>query len=173
SLHKWLLAPIGTGFLYVRKEMIPRIWPLMAAPESLTGDIRKFEEIGTHPAAPYLGIADALTFHEGIGAERKAARLRYLRDRWARPLAAHPNVRLHTSLKPGFACGIANVEILGVEPGPLAADLWRRHRILATPISHPECKGLRVTPSVYTTLEEIDRFAEAIGAIADRGLDSR
>jgi selenocysteine lyase/cysteine desulfurase len=82
SLHKWLLAPIGTGFLHVRKERIPDVWPLMAATEAQSGDIRKFEEIGTHPAANHNAIAEALTFHEAIGGERKAARLRFLRDRW-------------------------------------------------------------------------------------------
>src|SRR6266699_6792923 len=86
SLHKWLLAPHGTGFLYVRKSKIEQIWPLMAAPPSMNGNIRKFEEIGTHPAANHNAIAEALTFHEGIGAERKAARLRYLFQRWAKRL---------------------------------------------------------------------------------------
>jgi isopenicillin-N epimerase len=170
SLHKWLFAPHGTGMLYVRREKIQALWPLMAAPTSLDTDIRKYEEIGTHPAAPYLGIADALTFHEGIGPERKAARLRYLRDRWAMRLEAHPKVRLHTSLKPGMACGVASVEVVGVEPGPLAAHLWKQHRILVTPIVHPEFSCLRVTPSLYTTPEEIDRFSEALERVATNGL---
>ena len=90
SLHKWLLAPIGTGFLYVRREHIPTLWPLTPAAAAKNDDIRKFEEIGTHPAANHNAIAEALAFHEGIGIERKAARLRYLRDRWATRLAAHP-----------------------------------------------------------------------------------
>ena len=90
SLHKWLLAPIGTGFLYVRRENIASLWPLTPADASKASDIRKFEEIGTHPAANHNAIAEALTFHEGIGIERKAARLRYLRDRWAKRLARTP-----------------------------------------------------------------------------------
>jgi selenocysteine lyase/cysteine desulfurase len=170
SLHKWLFAPHGTGMLYVRREKIRALWPMMAAPPELDGDIRKFEEIGTHPAAPYLAIAEALTFHQGIGPERKAARLVYLRDRWAKRLAAHSKARLHTSLKPGLACGLANVEAVGIEPAALADHLWKRHRILVTPIVHPEFQGLRVTPSVYTTLEEIDRFVGAMEAALDQGL---
>src|SRR5690606_17662202 len=67
SLHKWLFAPHDTGLLYVRRETIPDVWPLMAAPDMMDGDIRKFEEIGTHPAANYLAIGEALIFHEGIG----------------------------------------------------------------------------------------------------------
>ena len=63
SLHKWLLAPIGTGFLYVRRERIPTLWPLTPAAASKAGDIRKFEEIGTHPAANHNAIAEARVFH--------------------------------------------------------------------------------------------------------------
>jgi len=170
SLHKWLFAPHGTGLLYVRKERIADVWPLMAASEGMSDNIRKFEEIGTHPAAPYLAIAEALTFHQGIGGKRKEARLTYLRDSWATPLLENDRVRLHTSLKPGMACGIANVEIEGVDPGELTSWLFRQHRIIVTPIKHDEFQGIRVSPSVYTTPEEIDRFVDAMQYVVDEGL---
>ena len=106
SLHKWLFAPIGTGFLYVRKDKIKKIWPLMAAPPAMDNDIRKFEEIGTHPAANHNAIAAAIEFHRGLGAERKAARLRWLRDRWARRLlAADSRVKVLTPLNDTESCG--------------------------------------------------------------------
>lgn len=170
SLHKWLLAPHGTGMLYVRKDKIDGLWPMMAAPEKMDSDIRKFEEIGTHPAANYLAIGEALTFHLGIGAKRKDARLVYLRDRWAKRLLAHDRVRLHTSLKPGFACGLANVEVKGIDSGELTTHLWNKYRIIATPIKHKEFEGIRVTPNVYTTLEEVDRFSDAMEDIIRNGL---
>lgn len=170
SLHKWLFAPHGTGMLYVRKEKIRGLWPLMAAPAEMEGDVRKYEEIGTHPAANHLAIAEALTFHEGIGPKRKEARLRFLRDRWARRLLAHGGVKVHTSLKPGLSCGIGTVQVPGVESPKLAQHLWDKHRILVTPIVHPEFEGLRVTPSVYTTLDEVDRFCEVMEDVIERGL---
>ncbi|HEX6904816.1 MAG TPA: aminotransferase class V-fold PLP-dependent enzyme [Thermoanaerobaculia bacterium] len=170
SLHKWLFAPHGTGMLFVKRDKIRGLWPLMAAPASLDGDIRKYEEIGTHPSAQNLAIAEALTFHEGIGPKRKEERLRYLRDRWATRLLRNDRVRLHTSLKPGKSCGLATVEILDVDPVKIAEHLWSRYRILVTPIVHPEFRGLRVTPSVYTTVQEIDRFAEVMEEIAEKGL---
>jgi selenocysteine lyase/cysteine desulfurase len=170
SLHKWLLAPHGTGFLYVRKEKIPGLWPLMAAPPEMNENIRKFEEIGTHPAANHNAIAEALTFHEGIGIERKAARLRYLKDRWARRLDGLKGIRILTSFDPAMSCGLANVSVEGADPAKLAAYLWERRRIIVTPIVHEEFRGLRVTPNVYTTLGEVDAFVEEMERVVERGL---
>lgn len=162
SLHKWLFAPHGTGMLYVRKNKIKSLWPLMAAAESQDEDIRKFEEIGTHPAANFLAIGEALTFHEGIGSARKEARLKYLNDLWIDELVDGDKVVLHTSRNPKYACGIATVEIKGIEPGELNSALWRDYRIITTPIKHDQFQGIRVTPNVYTTMEEIGRFVDAM-----------
>ncbi|MCH7564075.1 MAG: aminotransferase class V-fold PLP-dependent enzyme [Gemmatimonadetes bacterium] len=172
SLHKWLFAPHGTGLLWVRRDQIADLWPLMAAPERMDDDIRKFEEIGTHPAANYLAIAEALTFHQGIGADRKEERLIYLRNYWAERLLEHDRVRLHTSLKEGFACGIATVEVEGIDTSELRDWLWGEHRILTVAINHAQFTGLRVSPSVYSTLEEIDRFSEAMEQVIRNGLPS-
>jgi selenocysteine lyase/cysteine desulfurase len=171
SLHKWLLAPIGTGFLYVRKEKQKKIWPLMAAPATMDNDVRKYEEIGTHPAANHNAIAGALAFHQGIGAQRKAARLRLLRDRWARRLlAADPRVKVLTPLNDTDSCGIGLIHVDGVDTTKLQAHLWEKHRIMTTPIVHAEFNGLRVTPNVYTTLPEVDVFAGKIEEVLRKGL---
>lgn len=120
SLHKWLCAPHGTGFLYVRKNKIRELWPLMAAPAAMDGRIREFEDIGTHPAAPYLAIAEALTLHQGMGPKRKEARLLYLRDRWEKRLLQHERVRLHTSLMPSVSSGLGTFQVEGVDSAALA-----------------------------------------------------
>ncbi len=172
SLHKWLFAPHGTGLLYVRRDRIEDTWPLMAADESLDGDIRKFEEIGTHPAANYIAIGEALTFHQGLGAARKEARLIYLRNYWANRLLESDRVRLHTSLKPGCATGLGNIEIIGIEPTDVVNHLWREHRIIATAFVNDEFQGMRVSPSVYTTLPELDRYCDAMENIIRNGVSS-
>jgi selenocysteine lyase/cysteine desulfurase len=172
SLHKWLLAPIGNGCLYVRREMIPRFWPLQAAPEQQDNDIRKFEAIGTHPWAIRAALGEALAFHQAIGAERKAARLRYLTLRWANALKVHPRIKILSNLgEPPEAWAVAAVNIEGIDVRDLARFLMDQYRIIAVPLvggAPPNAvfdyQALRVSPNVYTTLEEIDTFVEAMEA---------
>jgi len=170
SLHKWLTAPFGTGFLYVRREHIESIWPLMAAPEPRSDNIRKFEEIGTHPAANRLAIAEALTLYRAIGPQRKEARLRYLRDRWARRLMQDKRVKLWTRLEPQHGCAFATFQIDGVDNAKLVQHLWHEHRIIVTRIDYGGVQGVRVSPNVYTTVEEIDRFCDAVEQVLANGL---
>ena len=164
SLHKWLLAPIGTGFLYVRKSKQKSIWPLMAASPEQDENIRKYEEIGTHPAANHNAISVALAFHRAIGAGRKFARLTYLRDRWARRLLAEGKgrVKILTPLDSPAGGGIGFFSVDGIDPVKLGGWLVSQHRVVQTPITHPEFSGIRVTPNVYTTIDEIDRFSELV-----------
>jgi selenocysteine lyase/cysteine desulfurase len=166
SLHKWLLAPVGTGFLYVRRERIRGLWPLMGAPATMDADIRKYEEIGTHPAANHNAIAAALVFHRGIGAARKVARLRWLRDRWIANLRERTDrVRILTPLEEGRSGAIALFAADGVDPVKFSAHMLEKHRIVCTPIVHPEFEGIRVTPNVYSTPDECDRFAETVALV--------
>jgi selenocysteine lyase/cysteine desulfurase len=172
SLHKWMLAPIGTGFLYVRKSKQKALWPLMAAPASMDDNIRKFEEIGTHPAANHNAISAAIAFHRGMGADRKIARLRYLRDRWAKRLLAEGGgrVKLLTPLDSQYSGAIGLVYVDGMDMNKLGAWLLDRHKIVSTPIIHPEFSGLRVTPNVYTTLDEVDVFSEKMLSAIRNGI---
>ena len=164
SLHKWLLAPIGTGFLYVRKDKIEPMWPLMAGNPGQEADIRKYEEIGTHPAANHNAISVSLAFHRAIGAARKQARLKFLRDRWAKRLLAEGKgrVKVLTPLDSKWGGGIGFFNVDGLDPVKLGSWLVSQHRVVQTPIVHAEFSGIRVTPNVYTTLDEIDRFSELV-----------
>jgi isopenicillin-N epimerase len=171
SLHKWLLAPIGTGFLYVKKEKQKQLWPLMAAAKEQDDNIRKYEEIGTHPAANHNAISAALAFHRGIGSERKAARLRYLRDRWAKRLLAESSrVKVLTPLDDRQAGALALFQVDGIDNVKLGEWLLTKHRIVNTPIIHPEFRGIRITPNVYTTIDEIDVFADKVLEAIRKGI---
>jgi isopenicillin-N epimerase len=168
SLHKWLLAPTGTGFLYVRRDRIAKTWPMQAAPERADNDIRKFEEIGTSPAATKAAINEALAFHQAIGTERVAARLRYLTLRWANKLKANPRIVLHTGLDQAY--GVACVGIKDIPATKINGFMWDKYRIITTAITRPEYNGIRVTPNIYTPLEEIDTFIEAMEDLLKNGL---
>jgi len=166
SLHKWLTAPVGTGFLYVRREKIPNVWPLTAAPTSLEDNIRKFEQIGTHPVANRNSITEAITFHERIGPERKAARLRYLRNRWMERVGGLRGVNLLTPTDPAQSCALGAMNIDGMGAQALTDRLLADYRIHVRPRFVPnEWEGIRITPNVFTTLGEVDAFAEAIEQI--------
>ena len=84
-------------------------------------------------------------------------------------MKTHPRIRLHTSLDPAQSCALALVGIEGIEPAKIVTYLWDRYRIIVTPITH-RSQGVRVTPNLYTTLEEIDLFAEAMERVASNGL---
>ena len=170
SLHKWLYAPKGTGFLYIKKEKIEKIWPLMAAEKPHASDIRKYEEIGTHSAAPQLAIGEAIAYHNGIGAKRKEARLRFLSRYWMNNLKNKSKIYFNTSFEDQFSCAIGNFGIEGIEPGDLVSHLMSKYKIYTTPINHEEFKGIRITPNLYTTLQELDRFCEIINQISQNGI---
>jgi len=171
SLHKWTLAPIGSGFLYVRKDRIPQLWSLMASAESQKADIRKFEEIGTHPQANFNSVSVALAFSRGIGTARKVARLRYLRNRWANALLAEsPRVHVLTPLTGETSGGICLFTVDGLDPVKLGQWLHEKYKIVNTPIVHPEFSGIRITPNVYTTTQEVDTFTGAVSRAMKYGI---
>jgi selenocysteine lyase/cysteine desulfurase len=177
SLHKWLLAPLGTGLLYVRKDRIASTWPLQAAPERRDSDVRKFEEIGTNPAAIKAGINEAIAFQQAIGIERKAARLRYLTLRWANELKKNSRIRIHSSLEPGQTWGLAVLSVDGIDTAKMVTHLWDKYKIVVTAIGHENpaeprfsYRALRITPNIYTPLEEVDTFVRAMQDIAKNGI---
>jgi selenocysteine lyase/cysteine desulfurase len=166
SLHKWLGCPLGAGILYVKRENIRKIWPMFGESGFADDDIRKLNHTGTHPVHTDLAIADAIAFHKMIGIERKEARLRYLQQYWTSRVRNLPNVQVNTPADPQRACGIANVGISHLKPGELAKTLLERYKVWTVAIDYAQVHGVRITPHLYTTTAELDRFVEAIRQLA-------
>ncbi len=170
SLHKWCMAPPGNGFLYVRKPKIAGLWPLTPSDEKMAGEIRKFEDVGTRTEANRVAIAEGLAFNEGLGLERKAARLRYLKERWALRLKSQPKVRFLTSLKPEESCAIAAISTEGMDMAKLTSKLHDSYGIIVSHMKHPNFEGIRVVPNVSNTLREMGYFAESIEDVIKKGV---
>ncbi|MBU7576726.1 MAG: aminotransferase class V-fold PLP-dependent enzyme [Flavihumibacter sp.] len=166
SLHKWLSACIGTGFLYVRKEKIEKLYPLFGAPAGQETNIRKFENLGTRPFFIEQAIGKAIEFQEMIGAERKEMRLQYLKNYWMERVEKLPGVELGTSLKPGFACAIGLVSVKNRKPAELDQFLFNKYKIHTVGIEWENIKGVRITPHVYTTTRQLDTLVQAITEFA-------
>jgi selenocysteine lyase/cysteine desulfurase len=166
SLHKWLSACIGSGFLYVKRDKIKKLYPLFAAEDPFKDDIRKFENLGTRPFFIEQAILKAVEFYDMIGGKRKEERLLYLKNYWMNKVKDVPNVKLGTSMKMEFGCAIGLVNVEGKTPGEFDQFLITNYNVHTVPIVWEGMKGVRITPNVYTTTKNLDVLVEAIKAFA-------
>lgn len=166
SLHKFLSAPIGSGMLWIKKEKISKIWPLVCNDKPRGEDIRKFETLGTRSFPIEQGIGEAVNFQNAIGSKRKEERIRYLKNYWASKVVDIPKVKIHTSFKPEYACAICGVSIDGMTPGELDSALFNTYKIHTVGIVWENVSCVRITPHVYTRLQDLDKLVMAIGEIA-------
>jgi selenocysteine lyase/cysteine desulfurase len=166
SLHKWLSVPLGAGMLYVKKENIPSLWPLLGEEGRQEDDILRLNHIGTHPVATDLTIGNAIDYYMKIGAERKEARLRYLQNYWTKKVRPMKHIILNTPEDPSRSCGIANVGVVNIKPGDLAKLLLEKYKIWTVAIDGANVHGCRITPNIYTTPAELDVFVKALSELA-------
>lgn len=166
SLHKFLSAPIGSGMLWIKKEKISKIWPLVCNDKPRSEDIRKFETLGTRSFPIEQGIGEAVNFQNAIGSKRKEERIRYLKNYWASKVVDIPKVKIHTSFKPEYACAICGVSIDGMTPGELDSALFTTYKIHTVGIVWENVSCVRITPHVYTRLQDLDKLVMAIGELA-------
>ena len=168
SLHKFLSAPIGSGMLWIKKEKIEKIWPLVCNDKPNGTDIRKFETLGTRSFPIEQGIGEAVNFQNGIGSKRKEERIRYLKNYWATRVQNIPKVKIHTSFKDEYACAICGVSVDGMTPGELDSALFSNYKIHTVGIVWENISCVRITPHVYTRIQELDKLVMAIDTIAKK-----
>lgn len=172
SLHKWLMAPVGCGVLWMRKEHVSKVWPLIPPSPEAKGMLR-FEWSGTYPEFVSSAAASAVAFHEKLGIARKEARAKYLTNYWRNKVEKMHGVKFYTTSSPDSSCGLGIFEIANFDSERLQNELWKGHKILVQKMSGgtraPELRGIRVTPNVYTSTTELDRFVEILAKIVKKG----
>lgn len=167
SLHKWLCNPLGSGFLWMKKEFIPKVWPLMGDTSQPSNNIRRFEHVGTRPIHTLQCIPEAIAFHNKIGSTIKEKRLRYMMQYWTRKVAGVPKIHLNIPWEDETRCGaIANVTVDGFTPNKLAETLFSKYRIFTVAIEHPAINGVRITPHLSNSLEDLDALVNALMEIS-------
>lgn len=166
SLHKFLSAPIGSGMLWVKKDKIKNLWPLLCNDKPNSDDIRKFETLGTRSFPIEQAIGEAINFHNAIGSKRKQERIFYLKNYWAAAVKQNPKVKIHTSLNAKYGCAICGVSVTGMTPAELDSQLFNKYKIHCTNIVWENISCVRITPHVYTTLKDLDKLIRALNEIA-------
>lgn len=166
SLHKWLCCPIGAGFLMMKQQHIKKIWPLCADEDFADTDIRKFEHQGTRPINTIMSIKQAIKFHETIGGKRKEQRLHYLKSYWLQEVIRIPKVITNTPLEENRSCAIANIAVEGFSATELASKLYSEFKIFTVAIEHSAIQGIRITPHLFTSIEDLAKLITAIQKIA-------
>jgi selenocysteine lyase/cysteine desulfurase len=168
SLHKFLSAPIGSGMLWIKKEKIEKIWPLVCNDKPQGTDIRKFETLGTRSFPIEQGIGEAANFQMAIGSKRKEERIRYLKNYWAQKVKDIPKVKIHTSFQAAYSCAICGVSVDGMTPGEVETALFNDYKIHTVGIVWENVSCVRITPHVYTRLQDLDKLVKAIETIASK-----
>ncbi|MFZ4769349.1 MAG: aminotransferase class V-fold PLP-dependent enzyme [Ferruginibacter sp.] len=168
SLHKFLSAPVGSGMLWIKKEKIQQVWPLVCNDKPEGEDIRKFETLGTRSFPIEQAIGEAVNFHNAIGPKRKQERIHYLKNYWASAVKDIPGVKIHTSLDPRYSCAICGVTIDGMTPAELDSSLFSKYKIHTVGIVWENISCVRITPHVYTKLKDLDKLIHAIKEIAQK-----
>jgi selenocysteine lyase/cysteine desulfurase len=167
ALHKWLSTPLGAGLLYVKKENVKNLWPLLADGEKDINKINRLNHIGTHPVHTDLTINDCMDYFEMIGAERKEARMYFLQNYWTSKVRNLPKIIINTPADASRSCGIANVGIEGISPADLAKRLMTEHKVFTVAIDYANVHGCRITPNLYTTTKELDQFVQALKTMSN------
>ncbi len=174
SLHKWMGAPLGTGCLYVKAGRLPDIDPHFKNRDWPGHDIRSRVLTGTSNFASQLTVPDALSFHTHVGAPRKEARLRHLRDYWVERVREIKDLEILTPDDPALHCGLTSFRFKGKgstsDVLSLQKTLVGKYRIL-TAARKGIARGdaIRVTPALYTAEADLDRLVAALREISAKG----
>ncbi|MCP3417871.1 aminotransferase class V-fold PLP-dependent enzyme [Bradyrhizobium brasilense] len=170
NLHKWIGAPVGVGFLYIRKDRLADIDRDMGDEDFPETDIRSRVHTGTLNFATVLTVPVAVALHQQIGAVAKQARLRYLRDYWVHRVRAFKDIEILTPDEVGLYGSITSFRLAGktsrTDNDAIVAELRDSHKVLTVRragVAKGQC--IRVTPALYTKEADLDRLVDALAVV--------
>jgi selenocysteine lyase/cysteine desulfurase len=162
SPHKWLLAPKGTGLLYIRKEVQPRVWTTLASAnfDDQASGAYRFMQYGTGSLPVVHGLRAALRFMNRIGIERVQRWDAMLARRLREGLARLPKARLSSPADPRMSSAITTFAVVGLTGRQLQDALWdKKIRVRA----QGGDRGVRLSAHLYVSPADIDRTLETVG----------
>jgi selenocysteine lyase/cysteine desulfurase len=164
SAHKWPMGPLEAGVLFVRSERVEQLWPSIVSAgwsKELKG-ARKFEAVGQQDDPRVAALEAAIDLLNLIGIREVEARVQALATRAKQALAALPNVNMKTNLEPELSGGIVKFSLKHIPTARAYDVLWKRHRLAIAMTSGGDSEGLRFSPHIYNTLDEIDGAVAAV-----------
>jgi selenocysteine lyase/cysteine desulfurase len=171
NLHKWMGAPLGVGFMYIRKDRLADISRAFEDGDFPAGDVRSRVHTGTTNIANVMTVPDALDLHRTIGASAKEARLRHLRDLWVQQTGDLPNLQVLTPEDPRLHAGITSIRLKGKTTRDdnlkLAARLRDEFGVFTVRrggVAAGDC--VRISPALFTTADDVVRLVRALRVIA-------
>lgn len=166
SPHKWLGAPLGAGFLYVKKQMIPELWPMHGSGGWDRPNARRYECFGTRDWAVTACIGDAIDFQKAVGPERIEKRGRDLMTYFKQEVQQIRDVRLHTSMDPRMSCMLAGVSIRDIPHGEIIGYLRKQYNIISRPVAY-DLNAVRFSSHYFNTYEELDIALRGLRDVAE------
>jgi selenocysteine lyase/cysteine desulfurase len=168
SAHKWLMGPLENGILWVRGERIPEIWPSIVTAgwtDHLKG-ARKFEVFGQRDDPRVVALEAAVDFINLIGMPAVEARMQALATRAKVQLKEVAAVELKTNLEPELSGGVVKFRLKNVPTKQAYDTLWEKHRLAIAITPSGDSEGLRFSPQIYNSMEEVDRAVAAVKELA-------
>lgn len=173
NLHKWIGAPLGLGFLYIKKDRLDAIDRALGDLDYAATDVRSRVHTGTTNFAATLTLPTALAVHQEIGTAAKAARLAYLRNYWVGKVRGLTNIEILTPDEAGMYAGITSFRFSGktssADNTAIVNELRDQYGVLTVRrggVAKGNC--IRVSPALYNNEADLDKLVAALTAISKR-----